>query len=228
MKTELLMMVLMFTGLCAPAFAADRVVVIPLGGDKHYMYWQGDWATDTEYKVGDGVQDEGTSYICVTAHTSSVSDFPPSTSWDLIAEKGDVGSTGPQGIQGIQGETGLQGTQCIQGETGLQGIQGTQGIQGETGLQGPAGPIAGTDKQLTYNDGGSAAGAEIYYDKATGKVGIGTNNPETPLHIEAEYASGARLTTRNYSDGGPFVFQGERALGSKVTPVYYVTISLSG
>ena len=52
---------------------------------------------------------------------------------------------GPQGLQGIQGETGLQGIQgetglqVIQGETGLQGIQGEtglQGIQGETGLQG--------------------------------------------------------------------------------------------
>lgn len=46
---------------------------------------------------------------------------------------------GPQGPQGIQGETGPQGLQGIQGETGPQGPQGIQGEKGETGPQGPQG-----------------------------------------------------------------------------------------
>ena len=46
---------------------------------------------------------------------------------------------GPQGPQGIQGETGPQGIQGIQGETGPQGLQGIQGEKGDTGPQGPQG-----------------------------------------------------------------------------------------
>lgn len=46
---------------------------------------------------------------------------------------------GPQGPQGIQGETGPQGLQGIQGETGPQGMQGIQGEKGDTGPQGPKG-----------------------------------------------------------------------------------------
>ena len=46
---------------------------------------------------------------------------------------------GPQGPQGIRGETGPQGSQGIQGETGPQGPQGIQGEKGDTGPQGPQG-----------------------------------------------------------------------------------------
>ena len=46
---------------------------------------------------------------------------------------------GPQGPQGIQGETGPQGLQGIQGETGPQGPQGIQGEKGDTGPRGPQG-----------------------------------------------------------------------------------------
>lgn len=61
----------------------------------------------------------------------------------------DNDSVGPQGPQGIQGETGPQGEQGIQGERGIQGetgpqgeqgIQGEVGPQGEQGIPGPAGP----------------------------------------------------------------------------------------
>jgi hypothetical protein len=33
--------------------------------------------------------------------------------------------------------------------------------------------VAGTDKQIIYNDNGNAAGAAVYFDKATGNLGIG-------------------------------------------------------
>jgi hypothetical protein len=56
-------------------------------------------------------------------------------------EQGMTGETGPQGEQGMTGETGIQGEQGIAGETG---IQGEQGIAGETGTQGPQG-ISGQD-----------------------------------------------------------------------------------
>jgi len=49
-----------------------------------------------------------------------------------------------------------------------------KGPKGDTGLQGPVGPVAGSDGQVVYNNNGSAAGAEVYYDNSTGHVGIGT------------------------------------------------------
>jgi len=92
MKKELLMLVLFLIGSCGLGTAADKVVVIPLGGANNYMYWQGTWSDTTNYKIGDGVQYEGSSYVCVGAHNSIGSNSPPSAYWDLLAAKGDAGS----------------------------------------------------------------------------------------------------------------------------------------
>jgi len=117
-----------------------RVVVIPLGGDKHYMYWQGEWTDKTSYKTGDGVHINGSSYICITPHTSLEFDnSPPDVSyWSLLAAQGAVGEQGLQGTAGTDGDPGPRG------EQGLQGIAGTNGLDGDPGPQGEQGP-AGTD-----------------------------------------------------------------------------------
>jgi hypothetical protein len=63
---------------------------------------------------------------------------------------GPTGSTGPQGEQGVQGETGStgsQGEQGVQGETGSTGSQGEQGVQGETGSTGSQGETGATGPQ---------------------------------------------------------------------------------
>lgn len=39
------------------------------------------------------------------------------------------------------------------------------------------------DKQILYNDKGKVAGSEVYYDKASGNVGIGTDTPEEKLDV---------------------------------------------
>ncbi len=73
------------------ALAEERVVVIPLGGgSKNYMYWQGEWTDSTSYKVGDGVQKDGSSYMCIVAHASNdLANSPPNPSfWDVIAAAG--------------------------------------------------------------------------------------------------------------------------------------------
>lgn len=63
-------------------------------------YWQGDWATSTNYIAGDGVANDGSSYICTVAHTSGSDDEEPGTGanwenyWNLLASKGDAGAGG--------------------------------------------------------------------------------------------------------------------------------------
>ena len=47
--------------------------------------------------------------------------------------------TGPQGPQGVKGDTGAQGIQGVKGDNGAQGVQGIQGAKGDTGAQGPQG-----------------------------------------------------------------------------------------
>ena len=67
---------------------------------------------------------------------------------------------GPQGPQGIQGETGPQGLQGIQGETGPQGPQGIQGEKGDTGpqgLQGIQGPLPPLIANYLATESGKAA-----------------------------------------------------------------------
>lgn len=123
----------------SPAVAADTVVVIPLGGAKYYMYWQGEWATDKAYKVGDGVQLNGNSYMCIAAHTSVA---PPDINyWALLAAAGKDGAAST--VAGPVGATGPIGPQGVAGTNGEPGPMGPAGPVGPIGPAGPTGP-AGT------------------------------------------------------------------------------------
>lgn len=107
-------------------------------GSKGMVWDTNGWLTSTAYSVDDTLEHGGSSYICITGHTSGATDEPGvggtwSTKWAIVAKQGD---TGVQGTQGGQGDTGIQGTQGTQGDTGIQGVQGIQGLQGDTGVTG--------------------------------------------------------------------------------------------
>jgi hypothetical protein len=57
----------------------------------------------------------------------------------MYTQLGPTGSTGFQGVQGIEGSTGTQGFQGVQGFQGIEGITGPQGFQGIEGITGPQG-----------------------------------------------------------------------------------------
>ncbi len=111
--------------------------------------------------------DTGAMTFCATGGSPGV--WSPT----LIGPQGPAGPAGPQGPQGIQGpqgpagatgSTGAQGLPGPQGTIGPQGVQGPQGAQGPQGppgATGPAGPIAGSNGQLTYNNAGAAAGSNL-------------------------------------------------------------------
>ena len=96
------------------------------------------WSNGTAYAVNDWTTHLGSTYRCISAHTSSSGVNDPvagiGVQWELKAAKGDTGAQGAQGIQGTQG---------IQGDTGPQGAQGIQGIQGIEGPEGPQGAAGG-------------------------------------------------------------------------------------
>ena len=92
---------------------------------------------------------------------------------------GPSGPTGPDGPTGPGGSTGPGGATGLAGPTGLVGPTGPTGATGQIGPTGPTGPVGGSDGQMLYHDGNSAAaaGAEVYYDDGSGNVGIGTTSP---------------------------------------------------
>jgi hypothetical protein len=96
------------------------------------------WVTSTLYAVNAGLLHNGTSYRCILQHTSGGTSEPGvggswATYWEVIAQKGDTGATGPQGDTGAQGDTG---------DTGAQGIQGDPGINWDNGLWSISGSYA--------------------------------------------------------------------------------------
>lgn len=74
-------------------------------GDKGAQ-WQGAWVTATAYAVDDIVSESGTSYICITGHTSSASFGTDAAKWNTVAAKGDTGDTGATGPTGPEGPAG--------------------------------------------------------------------------------------------------------------------------
>ncbi len=101
-------------------------------------------------------------------------------------DTGSMGSQGDTGPMGPAGDTGLIGPRGDTGQTGPAGDTGLTGPQGYTGPEGPpgaTGPVAGSNGQLIYNDDGSAAGAEVYYNEDDGKIGIGTSSPGGNLEV---------------------------------------------
>jgi hypothetical protein len=97
---------------------------------------------------------------------------------------------------------GSQGTQGVQGRQGTQGLAGT-GTQGTQGVQGTAGPIAGSDTQLIFNNAGSPAGTiGLTYSHATGIL-TGTTASINYLQVSP--------SSENYYDSlNPLKFAGNR------------------
>jgi collagen type II alpha len=88
--------------------------------------------------------------VIVTANQVMYTQLGPTGPEGIQGIQGPIGDTGPQGIQGIQGpigDTGPQGIQGIQGPIGDTGPQGIQGPIGDTGPQGIQGPIGDTGPQ---------------------------------------------------------------------------------
>ena len=64
------------------------------------MDWKGAWVTTTVYAVDEGVSNNGSSYICIAAHTAGATDDEPgvgattATYWNQFAAKGATGAAG--------------------------------------------------------------------------------------------------------------------------------------
>ena len=162
---------------------------------------QGDWVTSTAYIIDDVVQNDGSSYICKSDHTSAAADEPGvgvnwTTYWTLFASKGDQGDQGQQGIQG---------------PTGCQGPAGNDGAVGSVWHNGSGVPGAGLGADGDYylnDDNGD------YYKKVTGswvlqdnlKGDTGATGPagssDLPIGTIVQYITtlGGKSNTNDFGD----------------------------
>ena len=90
--------------------AINNVSTLTVGGKVVSAWeWQGAWVTSTAYVINDIASNNGSSYICILAHTSGDTDDEPgvgtveSTYWDDVALKGTAGATGATGATGASG-----------------------------------------------------------------------------------------------------------------------------
>ena len=137
----------------------------------------------------------------------------PTPGTSLVGPTGATGATGPQGPTG---PTGPQGDQGIAGPSGPQGPIGPTGPQGDQGVAGPEGPTGptGPPGTISWVDGAGIV-------TTTQKVGMGTTNPQSSVHLVDNSTSPARgMITAEYStpNVGALIV-GRRSRGTEASPV---------
>jgi len=128
------------------------------------LTWKGIWSdAGVAYVPGDGVKNtvDGSSYICLQAHTSSGSTIPTDgAQWMMLAEKGEVGERPAANVAAVI--TGAVGTSAevavVNTETGFDlTFTIPRGDKGETGNPGTNGTNGYTpQKNINYFDGKNA------------------------------------------------------------------------
>ena len=103
------------------------------------LNWLGEWDYGFEYKIGDTIHAEGSTYIAVADHLAEWPNYPPSQSWNIVARRGTSGYNGPAGPAGPKGDLGEQGV------PGLHGLEGRMCPDYVRGFDADGNLICGTD-----------------------------------------------------------------------------------
>ncbi len=148
--------------------------------------WQGAWVTTTVYAVADAVEEAGSSYVCIVAHTAGVFATDLSAAkWELMAQKGADGADGVDGADGADGAG--SGTVTSVATSGLAG----------------GGPITGTgtvDVPIA-----SQAQAEVGTDNATAMTPLRANQAIVALADLIIQNSKSAAYTLVLSDAGKHI-----------------------
>ncbi len=164
----------------------------------------GDWTTATGYSSADQVTHNGSSYSCISGHTSGGSSEPGvggswQTYWQLSAQQGATGATGPAGATGA-GTTGATGAGGATGATGAAGTlsastkTGTYGITGSDDVILADATSAGFTVTLPTAVGVTKQFAIKKIDSSSNIVTVGTTSSQTidgstTAQIKVRYAS---------------------------------------
>ncbi|MDH5358918.1 MAG: hypothetical protein OEX03_00080 [Gammaproteobacteria bacterium] len=138
--------------------------------------------------------------------------------------QGDAGPQGDTGVQGPQGEQGPQGATGPQGDPGPQGIQGTQGATGPQGPQGPQGiPGAGGYLLLQASETTlNNQGEEKFTPSCpAGKVAIGGGIMQTQFPITVTNSRDFNIAAIHPSGNNKWRARWYNGTGATATVVLY-------
>lgn len=179
------------TGATGPTGVAGPTGVTgPTGTPGGTASFVGAWLTSTAYALNAVVTNNGSSYYCILAHTSGATSEPGvgaswTTYWQLAAQKGATGATGPVGVTGptgVAGPTGPTGVAGATGPAGVTGVTGPQGVQGDAGSAGPAGATGPTGVSGAAGSAGAAGATGP--TGPTGTAGVaGATGPTGPTGV---------------------------------------------
>lgn len=128
-----------------------------------------------------------------------------------------VSATGPSGATGATGPTGSNGA------TGSVGATGATGPSGANGATGATGPVAGSDTEIIFNDGGVAgADADLSWNKTTNTLtatslitsASGAFTSANSLVLGAPSSTTGKLLFRNSTNSNGYSIQSGVATGN--------------
>ena len=112
----------------------------------------------------------------------------------ISASGGPAGPTGPTGPTGAAGPTGPTGSIGATGPTGPTGAAST--VAGPTGPTGATPMVAGSTGYVQYNNAGSlGASADLFWDIANSRLGVGTSAPASKLSVSSASLVQVQATT---------------------------------
>ena len=142
-----------------PVWDADNNKFIN-SNDNAAINVKGDWVDATDYVKNDVVYSDGSSYVCILAHTSASTNEPATGAdwedyWQRFSAKGEDGAPGATGAQGPAG------------------AKGDTGDTGATGAPGQGVPTGGTTGQVLAKNSGTDYDTE-WVDPPEGSGGAGS------------------------------------------------------
>jgi hypothetical protein len=187
------------TGAPGPTGATGAAGVPGLPG----LVYQGNYASTTNYALGDVVFWQGASYASLLNGNHGNTPSASPLQWGVLTAQGPAGAAGAQGPQGVAGPQGLpgsvgpngppgpQGLQGIPGQAGAQGLTGpagAQGLSGPMGPQGPAGPVGMTFRG-TYSSAVNYGMADgVLFNGAAYVSLVASNHGNTPDVSPAQWS----------------------------------------
>jgi hypothetical protein len=187
------------TGAAGPTGATGAAGAPGLPG----LVYQGNYASTTNYALGDVVLWQGASYASLLNGNHGNTPSASPLQWGVLTAQGPVGATGLQGPEGLPGSQGLpgsvgpngplgpQGSQGIPGQAGAQGLTGPAGAQGQSGPMGPegaAGPVGMTFRG-TYSSAVNYGLADGVLFSGSAYVSlVASNNGNTPDVSPAQWS----------------------------------------
>ena len=135
----------------------------------------GGWQSGDTYNENDIVTFNGQTYISLQNSNQGNNPETSPTFWELLAAKGDLGTTGPTGVTGATGPSGPAG---VTGPTGPTGADST--VPGPTGLSGPTGPTG--DTGLTGATGPTGAAGAPVLNRVLAALNVASSTAETQVY----------------------------------------------